>query len=92
MEALMKVINLRSVFSLYILTFLNLTSYSAQPEWTVMVYLCADNNLEPDSIDDVDEMESAFSQVLVLKSLYCGIEQKDILLVMETGKVLDYIK
>jgi len=37
--------------------------YSAQPEWTVMVYLCADNNLEPYSIEDVDEMESVFSQV-----------------------------
>jgi hypothetical protein len=61
----MKVINLRSIFFFIIFSlFLNLTSYSAQPEWTVMVYLCADNNLEPDSIDDVDEMESVFSQVI----------------------------
>ncbi len=34
---------------------------SAQKSWTVMVYMSADNNLEPDGIHDLNEMESVGS-------------------------------
>ena len=30
-------------------------------QWTVMVYMSADNNLEPDGIHDLNEMESVGS-------------------------------
>jgi hypothetical protein len=35
----------------------------AQKEWTIMVYMAADNNLEPAAIDDINEMEMVGSTI-----------------------------
>ncbi|QLA14669.1 clostripain-related cysteine peptidase [Desulfolutivibrio sulfoxidireducens] len=38
---------------------LSLEKSADDATWTIMTYLCADNNLEPDALTDVNEMESA---------------------------------
>lgn len=38
---------------------MNVRSDSAEKNWTVMVYMCADNNLDAAALNDINEMEAA---------------------------------
>ncbi len=58
------------------------TTVAPLREWTIMVYICADNNLEPYALADVNEMESVASfqsnmNVIVLLDRTTGYSTAD---------------
>lgn len=56
----MKTIN-KSVLTVILLLFCSISVYAQNADWTFMVYMAADNNLEAAGIDDFLEMSSAGS-------------------------------